>query len=229
VREAERSRIGFDVSQPDDNKVNRTMWRSGVFAGSVLAIPGNSVGQSNQMKTISLKMHRLFANDLRVVAILLASLAACSICGAVRGQSQPPPPPPPATGESSSKNPPETPGAEAPPPKTDAEKDLAALPAMDRLAAVKDIEIGTYYMNKGNLDAAIDRLRDAAVSYPTYAEPWRLMGQAYEKKGNLAEAIKCDQQYLKLYPRAQIRKKLEAHIEELQKKLDRESQKRGAK
>jgi tetratricopeptide (TPR) repeat protein len=100
---------------------------------------------------------------------------------------------------------------------------------MDRLAAVKDIEIGTYYMNKGNLDAAIDRLRDAAVSYPTYAEPWRLMGQAYEKKENLAEAIKCDQQYLKLYPHAQIRKKLEAHIEDLQKKLDRESQKRGAK
>jgi tetratricopeptide (TPR) repeat protein len=192
-------------------------------------IPENSAGQSNQMKTISLKMRRLFANDFRVVAILLASLAASSISGSVRAQSQPPPPPPPATGESSSKNPPETAGAEAPPPKTDAEKDLAALPAMDRLAAVKDIEIGTYYMNKGNLDAAIDRLRDAAVSYPTYAEPWRLMGQAYEKKGNLAEAIKCDQQYLKLYPHAQIRKKLEAHIEELQKKLDRESQKRGAK
>jgi tetratricopeptide (TPR) repeat protein len=84
-------------------------------------------------------------------------------------------------------------------------------------------------LNKGNLDAAIDRFRDAAVSYPTYAEPWRLMGQAYEKKGALGDAIKCDQEYLRLYPHAQIRKKLEAHIEELQKKLQRESQKHGEK
>ena len=151
---------------------------------------------------------------------------------AARAQgTPPPPPPPPATGESSSKNPPDGASTELPTviPKTDAEKDLAALPAMDRLAAVKDIEIGTYYMNKGNLDAAIDRLRDAAVSYPTYAEPWRLMGIAYEKKGNLGEAMKCDQEYLRLYPHAQIRKKLEAHIEELQKKLQRESQKHATK
>jgi tetratricopeptide (TPR) repeat protein len=160
--------------------------------------------------------------------ILALTAGAALSSSAVRAQSTPPPPPPPpAAGESSSKNS----DAEAvpTPPKTDAEKDLAALPAMDRYAAVKDIEIGTYYMNKGNLDAAIDRLRDAAVSYPTYAEPWRLMGIAYEKKGNFGEAVKCDQEYLRLYPHAQIRKKLEAHIEDLQKKVQRESQKHGAK
>jgi tetratricopeptide (TPR) repeat protein len=158
---------------------------------------------------------------------ILALIAGAALSSsAVRAQGTPPPPPP-AAGESSSRN------ADADvvpvPPKTDAEKDLAALPAMDRLAAVKDIEIGTYYMNKGNLDAAIDRLRDAAVSYPTYAEPWRLMGIAYEKKGNFGEAIKCDQEYLRLYPHAQIRKKLEVHIENLQKKVQRESQKPAAK
>jgi tetratricopeptide (TPR) repeat protein len=170
-----------------------------------------------------------FAASLFVFALILAATLFSS---AVRAQgTPPPPPPPPANGESSSKNPPDGASAELPTviPKTDAEKDLAALPAMDRLAAVKDIEIGTYYMNKGNLDAAIDRLRDAAVSYPTYAEPWRLMGIAYEKKGNLGEAIKCDQEYLRLYPHAQIRKKLEVHIEDLQKKQQRESQKHAAK
>lgn len=166
---------------------------------------------------------RLAASSF-IFALIFAAMLFSS---AVRAQGTPPPPPPTSTGESSSKN--TESDIVPPPPKTDAEKDLAALPAMDRLAAVKDIEIGTYYMNKGNLDAAIDRLRDAAVSYPTYAEPWRLMGIAYEKKGNLGEAIKCDQEYLRLYPHAQIRKKLEAHIEDLQKKQQREAQKHSGK
>jgi tetratricopeptide (TPR) repeat protein len=163
------------------------------------------------------------------VFILTLIFAAVFVPGAARaqGQTPPPPPTPPAAGESSSKN--ADADAVPVPPKTDAEKDLAALPAMDRLTAVKDIEIGTYYLNKGNLDAAIDRLHDAAVSYPTYAEPWRLMGIAYEKKGQLGEAIKADQEYLRLYPHAQIRKKLEAHIQDLQKKQQREAQKHPAK
>ena len=174
-------------------------------------------------------MRSRFAAPFFIFGLIFGAALGSS---AARAQgAPPPPPPPPATGESSSKNPPDGTSTELPTviPKTDAEKDLAALPAMDRLAAVKDIEIGTYYMNKGNLDAAIDRLRDAAVSYPTYAEPWRLMGIAYEKKGVLSEAIKCDQEYLRLYPHAQIRKKLEAHIEDLQKKQQREPQKHGVK
>ena len=157
---------------------------------------------------------------------LLALIFGASLFSSVARAQTPPPPPPPAAGESSSKT---EADAVPVPPKTDSEKDLAALPAMDRLAAVKDIEIGTYYMNKGNLDAAIDRLHDAAVSYPTYAEPWRLMGIAYEKKGMLGEAIKADQEYLRLYPHAQIRKKLEAHIENLQKKQQHEAEKHPAK
>ena len=173
-----------------------------------------------------IKKQRATAAAFSVLAfIFVASLFS----SAVRAQTPPPPPPPtpPAAGESSSKT---TDADTVPvPPKTDAEKDLAALPTMDRLAAVKDIEIGTYYMNKGNLDAAIDRLHDAAVSYPTYAEPWRLMGIAYEKKGMLGDAIKADQEYLRLYPHAQIRKKLEAHIEALQKKQQREAEKHPTK
>jgi len=190
------------------------------------------VDQSNQMNQTRNKMQhqtrvqRATVSALFVFVVIFASALFSS--GAL-AQTQPPPPPPtpPAAGESSSKN--ADADAVPVPPKTDAEKDLASLPAMDRLAAVKDIEIGQYYMNKGNLDAAIDRLHDAAVSYPTYAEPWRLMGIAYEKKGQLGEAIKADQEYLRLYPHAQIRKKLEAHIEELQKKQQREAQKHPAK
>jgi tetratricopeptide (TPR) repeat protein len=185
----------------------------------------HQMNQSRIQMPLRIKSQRAAAAPFVVLALIFA---APLFAGAVRAQTPPPPPPPPpAAGESSSK----TNDADAVPvpPKTDAEKDLAALPAMDRLAAVKDIEIGTYYMNKGNLDAAIDRLHDAAVSYPTYAEPWRLMGVAYEKKGMLAEAIKADQEYLRLYPHAQIRKKLEAHIENMQKKQQHEAEKHPAK
>jgi tetratricopeptide (TPR) repeat protein len=191
-----------------------------------------SVGQVYQMNQTRIEM-QLKTNLQQAIASAFFMFAlifvATLFSSAVRAQTQPPPPPPtpPAAGESSSKN--ADADAVPVPPKTDSEKDLAALPAMDRLAAVKDIEIGTYYMNKGNLDAAIDRLHDAASSYPTYAEPWRLMGIAYEKKGMLGEAIKADQEYLRLYPHAQIRKKLEAHIENLQKKQQHEAEKRPSK
>ncbi len=190
-------------------------------------------GQTRQMNQSRIQMHlKIKIQRAATTFFALAFIFAVSLfAGAAHAQTPPPPPPPPppAAGESSSKTDPVSLDQPPPPPKTDAEKDLAALPAMDRLAAVKDIEIGTYYMNKGNLDAAIDRLHDAAVSYPTYAEPWRLMGIAYEKKGILGEAIKADQEYLRLYPHAQIRKKLEAHIEELQKKQQHDAQKHPAK
>jgi tetratricopeptide (TPR) repeat protein len=190
-----------------------------------LAGQAHQMNQSRNKMQFKIRVPRITAT---IFFIFVICSAASLFSSAARAQSQPPPPPPPpAAGESSSKN--ADADAVPTPPKTDAEKDLAALPAMDRLAAVKDIEIGTYYMNKGNLDAAIDRLHDAAVSYPTYAEPWRLMGIAYEKKGLLGEAIKADQEYLRLYPHAQIRKKLEAHIEVLQKKQQRETQKHPAK
>lgn len=103
------------------------------------------------------------------------------------------------------------------------------MPAFDRYAAMHDIEVGTFYLHQGNYDAALDRFREAATSYPTYAEPWLLMGQTYEKKGLLADSIKSYTHYLMLYPRAPTRKKLENHIAELQNKLDREKQKHNGK
>ena len=101
--------------------------------------------------------------------------------------------PPPSTGESSSKNPARWTGYRSSDtaPKTDAERDLAALPAMDPLEAVKRYRNRHILFEQGKARRRHRSLRDAAVSYPTYAEPWRLMGQAYEKKGELGEAIKC--------------------------------------
>jgi tetratricopeptide (TPR) repeat protein len=84
-------------------------------------------------------------------------------------------------------------------------------------------------LHKGKYDAAIDRFMDATRVEPTYALPWQLMGQAYEKKGDLGESIKAFQKYLKLYPHSPERKKIEDHIAELQKKQQEEAQKHPGK
>jgi tetratricopeptide (TPR) repeat protein len=123
----------------------------------------------------------------------------------------PPPPPSPATAAK------------------EADLNLAPLPAFNPLVAEKDVEVGTYYMRRGDVDAAIDRFREATVSYPTYALPWQLLGQAYEKKDQLDEAVKAYQKYLRVYPHAPTRKKLEEHITELQSKLRLETKKTAAK
>ena len=51
-------------------------------------------------------------------------------------------------------------------------------PVFDPLRAEKDIEVGRYYMRKGDLDAAIDRFRDATQARPGYALPFRLLVEA---------------------------------------------------
>ncbi len=133
-----------------------------------------------------------------------------------------PPPPPPATGESSSKNPPPTSDTAAPPTVApDRNSDEPPAPTLDVLAAQKNVEIGSFYLKRGDYEAAIDRFKDATQNQPKFAEPWRLLGEAYEKKKDLPEAIDSYQHYLLLYPHAPNRKKLEDHIAELQNKLQK--------
>ena len=48
----------------------------------------------------------------------------------------------------------------------------------DPLRAEKDLEVGQYYMKKGDVDAAIDRFQDAALAKPGYAIPFRFLGEA---------------------------------------------------
>lgn len=91
-------------------------------------------------------------------------------------------------------------------------KSAADQPIWDPLRAEKDLEVGQYYMKKGDLDAAIDRFQDAAIAKPGYAIPFRYLGEAQEKKGQKREAIKSYTRYLDLYPHAEdatkVRKKI---------------------
>jgi len=128
--------------------------------------------------------------------------------------------------ESSSK-PPDASGA--PPPKSSGKqnKDSATQsapdqPIWDPLRAEKDLEVGQYYMRKGDLDAAIDRFQDATTAKPGYAIPFRYLGEAQEKKGLKKQAIKSYQRYLDLYPHAEDGEKIKKKIDKLYKDLEKE-------
>src|SRR6266436_5309815 len=95
-------------------------------------------------------------------------------------------------------------------------------PAWDPLRAEKDLEVGQYYMRKGDLDAAIDRFQDATVAKPGYAIPFRFLGEAQERKGLKKQAIKSYQRYLDLYPHAEDSSKIKKKLEKLYKEVEKE-------
>jgi tetratricopeptide (TPR) repeat protein len=180
----------------------------------------------------------------RIAPLAFAAIFTLAVSAARAQDPTKPPPPPPATppaqsngqapppgaGESSSRNTPDGLRSSPPPPPSKTSGlpgDAEALPAFNPLEAEKDVEVGRFYLKQGKYDAAIDRFKDASVAVPTYALPWQLMGEAYEKKGDLADSIKAYQKYLRLYPHAPERKKIEDHIVGLQKKLEEQPQKQA--
>jgi tetratricopeptide (TPR) repeat protein len=95
-------------------------------------------------------------------------------------------------------------------------------PTWDPLRAEKDLEVGQYYMRKGDLDAAIDRFQDATTAKPGYAIPFRYLAEAQEKKGLKKQAIKSYQRYLDLYPHAEDGDKVRKKIEKLHREVDKQ-------
>jgi tetratricopeptide (TPR) repeat protein len=128
--------------------------------------------------------------------------------------------------ESSSK-PAGAPGPTPPKPPAKQKKDTAMQnapdqPAWDPLRAEKDIEVGQYYMKKGDVDAAIDRFQDATLAKPGYAIPFRFLAEAQEKRGLKKQALKSYQRYLDLYPHAEDGDKVRKKIEKLYKEVEKE-------
>jgi tetratricopeptide (TPR) repeat protein len=122
--------------------------------------------------------------------------------------------------------------APAPPPKSSPKqnKDSATQnapdqPTWDPLRAEKDLEVGQFYMKKGDLDAAIDRFEDAAIAKPGYAVPFRFLGEAQEKKGLKKQALKSYQRYLDLYPHAEDGDKVRKKIAKLYKEIEKDKKK----
>jgi len=179
---------------------------------TLLSDAGNSIGV----------ILRLVMGEMRARGHLSgfpAMLGALALCGVFVRAQEPPQQP---------DNPPDAappPSAKKTPPKNN--KDNAAesapdQPAWDPLRAEKDLEVGQYYMRKGDVDAAIDRFQDATLAKPGYAVPFRFLGEAQEKKGLKKPAIKSYQRYLELYPRAEDADKIRKRIEKLYRDLEKE-------
>jgi tetratricopeptide (TPR) repeat protein len=88
------------------------------------------------------------------------------------------------------------------------------------------MEVGTFYMKKGNYDAAIDRFIDATHFQPKLARPWRLLGEAYEKKRDNGSAIEAYKKYLEIFPGAEDAAKVKKRITMLEEKAGQQASKR---
>jgi tetratricopeptide (TPR) repeat protein len=151
-------------------------------------------------------------------AIPILATASLLLAGSLLHTQDPP--------KESSSKPPDTPGAPPPKPPAKPYKDNATQnspdqPTWDPLRAEKDMEVGQYYMRKGDVDAAIDRFQDATLAKPGYAIPFRFLGEAQEKRGLKKQAIKSYQRYLDLYPHAEDRDKIQKKIDKLFKEVEK--------
>jgi len=106
--------------------------------------------------------------------------------------------------------------------KDTATQNASDQPTWDPLRAEKDLEVGQYYMKKGDVDAAIDRFQDATTAKPGYAIPFRFLAEAQEKKGLKKQAIKSYQRYLDLFPHAEDGDKVRKKIDKLYKEVEKE-------
>jgi tetratricopeptide (TPR) repeat protein len=156
---------------------------------------------------------------MRFSKLILTLAAAFLLLAGSRMRAQDPPK------ESSSK--PADPTSAAPPKqaakpnKDNPTQNAPDQPTWDPLRAEKDLEVGQYYMRRGDVDAAIDRFQDATVAKPGYAIPFRFLGEAQEKKGLRKQAIKSYRRYLDLYPHAEDREKIQKKIDKLFKEVEK--------
>jgi tetratricopeptide (TPR) repeat protein len=131
----------------------------------------------------------------------------------------------PAAPEKPADAPPATPSGKKAPPKKNKDNATESAddqPKWDPQAAERDIQVGQYYMKKGDVDAAIDRFTDATVAKPGYALPFRYLGEAQEKKGQKKPAAKSYQRYLDLDPKASDAEKIRKRIEKLYAEAEKE-------
>jgi tetratricopeptide (TPR) repeat protein len=91
----------------------------------------------------------------------------------------------------------------------------ADVPSGPPPSAEKDVDVGTYYLHKGDPDAAIPRFQEAIRLKPNYAKARLLLAEAYEKKGDKTDAVKCYREYLQVFPKPSDAKKIQQKINKL--------------
>jgi tetratricopeptide (TPR) repeat protein len=89
------------------------------------------------------------------------------------------------------------------------------LTTYDPVTAEEDVEVGQFYIRKGDIDAAIGRFQDAIRLRSNFAKPRLLAAEAFEKKGDKIEAVKYYKEYLQVLPKAADAKRIQGKIEKL--------------
>jgi tetratricopeptide (TPR) repeat protein len=169
------------------------------------------------------------AQQLTRFLITIAAFACLSLAPAAAAAQDPqgessstaPQPPPPSAPETPHSKPSKNKNKDAP------IKSAPDQPTWDPLRAEKDLEVGQFYMKKGDIDAAIDRFQDAAAAKPGFAIPYRYLGEAQEKKGQKREAIKSYTRYLDLYPHAEDKDKVRKKIDKLWSEVGKKDKSAG--
>ena len=136
----------------------------------------------------------------RMSRLLLLSFLVAMPASAAQDQSAKP-------GESSSR--PQGP-AQAP----DVE---AAKARNDTASAAEDVDVASFYLRKGDPNAAIPRLQEAIQLKPNWGEPRLSLAKAYEKVGDKLSAARTYKEYLQAFPKAPDAKKIQQKIEKLTK------------
>jgi tetratricopeptide (TPR) repeat protein len=104
-----------------------------------------------------------------------------------------------------------------------AQEPITEAQPFEPLRASKDIEVGTFYMKKGNYEAAIDRFEEATRLQPGLAEPYLKLGETYEKMKDLPSAVRSYQKYLQVFPTSPQFKKIRKRIDDLERRMARQS------
>jgi Tfp pilus assembly protein PilF len=86
--------------------------------------------------------------------------------------------------------------------------------------AAKDVDVGAFYMHKGDYGAAISRLKEAVQLDPRYPKARLLLAESYEKQGDRTHALEAYRAYLKEFPDARDDKKIRKKIEDLSHRRD---------
>ncbi len=66
----------------------------------------------------------------------------------------------------------------------------------------KSVEIGNFYLHKGNLKGALSRFQEAIKTNPHYAPAFLGLGKVYEKMGQKQKALESYERYLDELPSA---------------------------
>jgi hypothetical protein len=204
----ERDIVSFKCNSPDGG--DRTM----LFTGK---IDGNEITFTREVKL------RPGGNPGDDGIFGLAGATHFTATRAQQARELPPSDPQPSSSQPPDRQPskpaPEPPPADASPKQPAKDAASSSSPTgtsdanYDPFHAAQDMDVGKFYMHKGDSDAAIDRFKHAITMKPNFAEPRMYLGELYERKGDTAQAIRYYKEFLQILPQGpdsnRVRKRLE--------------------